>query len=301
MADKEDPLERAENERHLFAGFRAVHEQYEIAPGGVVIGGGWVKRWHAPIAHPELPQMVAKLETADDHGILSFYKTYGPLGFKDESSDPKDHFYTWPDGQTTRGGDPLDWVRAHARTVRVCFELTDAIQRQHTPTLERLTTSKTWESAELGRVVRASAEKRLLGALMDYWLAKDRIEIQRGVDKGRRGHLLLIRAKLLRAALINPNIATIHRWVKVQPSDGTEQSVFSFDGQIAVVYWHLANLIDGGLVGRCQRPGCGAFFIQRHKAQTYCAPRYAQRESPCALWVRQRRLGQPKTKKRKTG
>jgi len=291
-----EPLERAENERHLFAGFRAVRERYDIAPGGIVIGAEGVKRWHAPIAHPELPQMVAKLETADDRAMLAFYETYGELGFMDETTDPTQQVYTWPDGRQTTGGDLLAWVRAHARTVRVCFELTDAIQRQHTPTLERLTTSKAWDSAKRGEIVRASAADRLQVPVLHYWLEKHRDDIRPDFDHIRRKRPpLLIQARLLRAALINPNIATIHRFLKVQP-DGVEQSFFSFGGQIEVVYWHLANLSDGGIVGRCKRPGCGAFFIQRHKSQEYCAPRYAQRESPCALWVRQRRLGQPKTK-----
>src|SRR5688572_14569075 len=112
--------DRAENERAMFSGFRAVRERYEIAPGGVVIGGGGIRRWIAAIARPELPQMVAKLETADEPGLLAFYEKYGSLGFMALSLDPADHFYTWPDGKRTMGGDPVDWIRGHARTVQLC-------------------------------------------------------------------------------------------------------------------------------------------------------------------------------------
>lgn len=283
-----DPFDRAENERQLFAGWRAVREHYDMAPGGVVIGKEGIKRWHAPIAHPELPQMVAKLEHADDAAVLAFYETYGSLGYLDECDDPAQHFYTWPDGTRTMSGDPIDWVRAHARTVRVCFELTDAIQRNDKAALERLTTDRAKGYAARGEIGRESAPDLLKRALL---LFSD--EDGRRVEKAS----LLTRAKIVRAKIINPNIAGIHRFLKVK-ADGTEQSYFSFSGQIVVVYWHLANLADGGIVGRCKRPGCGAFFIQRHKSQEYCAPRYAQRESPCALWVRQRRLGQPKPTKR---
>jgi len=277
--------ERAENERQLFNGFWPVYEQYGLAPDGFVGASSLrVKRWSAPIAQTELPQMVAKLQTAPDSAILAFCETYGLLGFwETEWQGVSDLIHALPLVEPRR--DPLAWVRAHARTVRVCLELTDALKRKDKATLERLTTDPTTGYAVRNEIGQESAPD-LLTVKWPLHLDVDRRSLQ-------------TRARWLRAALINPNIRTIHRVVNVR-LDGTEQSFFHFHAQIEVVYWHLANVIDGGIVGRCKRPGCGAFFIQRHKSQEYCAPKYAQRESPCALWVRQRRLGQPKTKKRIT-
>jgi hypothetical protein len=282
----------ADNERAAFTGFRVVRERYEIAPGGIVIASGGIARLHAPIAHPELPQMVAKLETATDAAILKFYETYGALDFLAESSNPDDHFYTWPDGKRTESGDPLPWVRSHARTVRVCLALSEGLTHRRVKELQALTTDPTPGYAVGPTIGTRSAARLLETARIDY-CAKHGITLDKPLS-------VTTRARLLRRCLINPNIAGIHRYVDVSP-DGTDRTAFTFRGQIEAVYWHLANIVDGGVVARCKRPGCGGLFTQRHRSQEYCAPRYRQRESPCALWVRQRRLGNPAFMESKKG
>jgi hypothetical protein len=270
----------AEKERAMFEGFHSVRPDYDIAPGGIVIGRGAHERWQAPIAHPELPQMVAKLETADDAGILAFYRAYGSLGFISLTADPDRAFYTWPNGDRTMGGDPLDWVRTHARTVRVCFAIIEALQQNNNKALEHIIKDPSIGYAYRDEIAAVSASELI-----------DRAEhIHRawaGAKAQRRS--LTTQARVLRNSLINPNIARIHRQLIVT-EETPDASRFTFRAQIEIVYWHLANVIEDGIVARCKRPGCHAFFIQRHRSQEYCAPRYGQRESPCALWVRQQRL-----------
>jgi hypothetical protein len=220
--------------------------------------------------------------------VSNLSHTYGPLDFLSLSSDPEHHFYTWPNGQRTMGGDPLDWIRAHARTVKLCLELTEALQRNSARDIDRLVTAPTRGFAKRGTIEQESVQD-LIAIPLPWW------KYDRG--KAQPNPSPTTRARILRATLINQNISRIHRFLKVN-LDGTEQSFFAFGAQIEAVYWHLANVVDGGIVARCKRPGCGALFIQRHRSQEYCAPRYGQRESPCALWVRQRRLGGAKGSQR---
>jgi hypothetical protein len=265
--------DHAENERALFSRFCAVREHYDIAPGGVLIGWG-ARRWYAPIAHPELPQFVAKLAEADDRGILAFANTYGELGFTSLTRDPKAAFYTWPDGSETMGGDPLDWMRAHGRTVQLCLELTEALRKNSTQDIDRL----------LHR--RPANDRPTFIFLPVAKLAEiDTLQVELVEDA-------FARARAVRATVINPNIAHVHRALRMN-LDGADQSLFVYRATIEAVYWHLANAAEGGIVARCKRPGCGALFIRRHRSQEYCAPRWNQRESPCALWVRQQRMTPP--------
>ena len=225
--------------------------------------------------------MVAQLETVDDAGLLAFYEKVRPARLRSLTSDPAKLFYTWPNGQLgTLGGDPIDWIRAHGLTresaSRSRKRSNETARRTSTgsrPTRSSVRESRhDWDLAHRGHQERLALVARRQGAPGTSEPPTD----------DPRAHFA--------AAPINPNISRIHRALKVQP-DGTEQSVFSFAAQIEVVYWHLANVAENGTVARCKRPGCGAFFIQRHRSQEDRAPRWGQRESPCALWVRQRRLG----------
>jgi hypothetical protein len=276
--------DRAENERMGFAGFSGVREHYDVAPGGVMIGRGNLTRWYAPITHPELPQMIASLAEADDHAIVAFAETYGELGYA--FLTPK--FYTWPDGQRTMGGDPLDWIRAHGRTVRLCLELTEAINANDAAAIDAIphgddgTVDRRIEEEKLKACRSVINDPILLSAYYTRWMVAKRDEVlPQTVPLDLPP---FTRARVVRAAIINANMSGVRRRLTVR--DG---SVFTYGTMIEVVYWQLADLVVGGIVARCQRPGCGALFIQRHRSQRYCAPKWSQRESPCALWVRQRK------------
>lgn len=273
--------DRAENERTGFSRFVGVREEYDIAPGGVLIGRGNFARWYAPSAHPELPQFVAKLAEADEAALLAFAKTWGVLGFTGLTRDPIQAMYTWPDGQVTMGGDPLGWMRAHGRTVQLCLQLTEALQKNDAAAIDRLTghSSLVDMSVSLPTQPGAAFEELLVAKLATIHPLSVHLNAP-AFDRARK----------VRAGIINPNIAHVRRAL-LRDDDGGEKSFFVYVAMIEAVYWHLANAAEGGIVMRCKRPGCGALFIQRHRSQEYCAPRGNQRESPCALWVRQRRLG----------
>jgi hypothetical protein len=267
--------DRAETERALFAGFVSVRERYEITPDGVIIGAGGISRWYAPIAHPELPQFVAKLAEADEPAALAFAENYGTLGFTSLTRDIDKAFYTWPNGEKTMGGDPIEWIRSHGKTVSLCLELTEAIQKNSVGDIDRLTERRRLKDDRPTFAIFHLAE---LGDAREYHLHLNPPAFER--------------ARKVRADLINPNIARIHRHLTVDEK-GNDRSFFACGSVLEAVYWHLANLAEGGVVRRCVRPSCGALFIQKHRSQEYCAPRWGRGESPCAVWVRQRRLTDP--------
>jgi hypothetical protein len=256
-----------------------VREHYDIAPGGVLIGRGGLTRWYAPMAHPELPQFIAALRHADDRGLVAFAEEYGALGFTSLTADANAAMYTWPDGTTTTGGDPLDWMRAHGRTVQLCLELTEALQRNDAAAIDRLTGCSSLVDMSLTLPTQPGAVFALLSVAQ--LATVHQLSVHLNV-------LPFDRARVMRANIINPNIERVSRRLTVL-ANGANQSFWRYSSMIEAVYWHLANAAEGGSVIRCKRPGCGALFIQRHRRQEYCAPRFRQRESPCAFSMRNHR------------
>jgi hypothetical protein len=244
--------------------------------GGHVVGSGAIVGRVALMRRPEIVDMVAKLETADEAAIVRFYSTYGAL-------DQPALLMRGIDVIPFADGDPVVWIRAHARTVRLCLELTEAIQQADTATLAHLVSvapQLAWGMRE--RVIQ------LIPSVddWDYGLEPGRPDFDwDDVTLSPR-----VQGQRLRATLLNLNKAVLTRRMGVS-TKGTEESRFEFRAAIDAVYWHLMNAVEGRTVARCKRPGCGALFVQQHGSQEYCAPRLGQRESPCAQWVRQRRIG----------
>jgi hypothetical protein len=94
-------------------------------------------------------------------------------------------------------------------------------------------------------------------------------------------------AQHIRNTILNRNVSRIYRYVATDEK-GKDRSFFGFHAVIDVVYWHLANLIDGGIVKRCEADRCDGLFIQSDPRQRYCPKRFRQQESPCATRQRQR-------------
>jgi hypothetical protein len=244
--------------------FAGVRERY-VAEDGRLVGYGRMAQWYSPFVHRELPGEVAKLRQADDAEIVSFAGTYGELDYTAfAAGDPQIDL-----GVGEIGKDPLDWIRAHASGVYICLSLTEALtRRMPTPKLEALLASfdnVTYAVQALPRQVSLRWQPARTPRLDDPRLA----------------------ARHLRAGIINANLTGISRYVAVT-DDGKDRSFFGYMGRASVLYWHLANMIDGGIAKRCEAAGCGAFFIQSDPRQRYCPRRWQQLESSCAVRQRQR-------------
>ena len=236
----------------------------------VLLTRGRIAHWYAPFVHRELPGELAKLRAADPDQIVAFAQTYGPLGFPAlafEGGDTSVLFHVDPvTGARSQGGDPLPWIRAHAAGVALCLALHDALARR--------------VSADtLRQLVDACAGER--------WADGAHAEVV-GVDwTAGGGWTPRELARQIRNRIINANVSRIYRYVHVDEK-GRDRSYFGFRTVVDVVYWHLANLVDGGVVKQCEAAGCGAFFIQTDPRQRFCPKRFRQYESACAARQRQR-------------
>ena len=267
--------DEAENRRLGASRFLCVHDDYFIEPnvrwsGGppcsVLFGiGGRKDNWFAPFVHRELPGELAKLRDADDEAILSFARVYGQIGpfpglVDVETVDPPTR-----KGPVWYGGDPLPWIRAHAWGTHICLAITDALTRK-VPAGRMRQLLESFEGIAYGTLGKMGSVEIVLS------------ELGRGNGEAM--------ARVLRRQIINRNLKGVHRYLT---ADGkVDRSFFQADPMVSAVYWHLANVIDGGTVKRCEADGCGAYFIQMDARQRNCPKRWRQGESPCAMRQRQR-------------
>jgi len=267
---KMEPQEVNEALGRGFYGVWHVLDTYELAslagpgPEGthrVLFPNGTIAKVYAPILHPELPSLFAKLHPGDEQAVINFARVYGHL----------------TPGAVVHG-DPLPWIWAHAATVRLCVQITHHLQADTVEGLDQYLRS-------------------LRGQWLDdreYWpctqVAKQGDITTAGWPQPRyhtmqkREHAIRHIARLIRRDVINWNIAGIH--FVVQEIDGKDRSVFSCQSLIDMVYWHVANAINGQSVRRCANQRCGALFIQTRQGQQYCPARWRQngrqKDSPCA-------------------
>ena len=277
--------EEQEGERQGLPQLMGVRERYAIVDG-VVLGSGGVAHSFSPVARRELPEAVAKLRKASESDILRFAHVYGSLGYCGLVGDPEKAFHIAADGTRTAGGDPVWWLHGHGHTVSLCLELSDAIQASNGKRAHDLVNSDLLEHGVMQLDELEDGASFLDGARVLSNLRRDVHPRDALKGKGKEGWL--DHARALRRHIINGNIQGISRKICLRV-DGFERSYFMHIATIEAVYWHLANLVDGGIVKRCEAQGCGAVFIQTHGHQRFCPPRWRQAESNCALRHRQRK------------
>ena len=201
--------------------------------------------------------------------------------------DPEKKFHIAADGTRSDRGDPVNWIRLHGHTVYLCLELSDAIQASDAHRAGDLINGDLLRAGvmQLDKLVEGFRFKK--SAFIRAMIQTPRTSPEK--DEAPITLTRLDQARALRRHIINENITRISRQLRLI-EDGSERSCFAGQGAtIEAVYWHLANLVDGGTVKRCEAKGCGAVFIQTHGHQRFCPPRWRQRESPSALRERQRR------------
>lgn len=257
----------------LFKGVRTEYfiSQDTIRLGGrkqtvdVLLGKGSLASWFAPFVHAELPGELAKLRNANEQQILDFAGTYGELGFSSLVKHPKEAFHYDPQtGVRSMAGDPLPWIRAHASGVYICLALTEALSasRKTAENLRRLLNGLN------GTMYGDGAD---VFDVLIAWTGESPQEM----------------AREWRRRIINANVHRVHRYISVDEK-GKDRSFFGFRAPVDVIYWHLANVIDGGTVKRCEADGCGGIFVKTDPRMRYCPKRWRERESVCAMRQRQR-------------
>jgi hypothetical protein len=206
-----------------------------------------------------------------EDAVLGFARRFGLLG----------HF-ALVDVDNRRGGDPLDWFRAHAEGVRTVIELLDWIDR-------------------------GGRDEKELRVLLHRTVAVGQDVGYPGATWSRDG--AIGRARNVIWKLINGNIEGVCRAVQpVQPSTARALGLsvlrrldvdFKFRALAEVVWWSLTDLVVSGVTRRCE--ACGSVFVRRHGAQRFCPAGGEGEESACAVRYRQqqwraRRASRPSKK-----
>lgn len=240
-----------ESAEHGFITLWRKSNNYIIESGVLKDIGSQTELYH-PLSEENIVQDFSSI--ANENDILEFAKTYGSLGYK---------YFPKPDKGIT--DDPVSWILTHAKTVNMCKRLQYYIN--------------TNDSTSLDDYINDLNNN----ASFTFYGNQEKIVSHDFCTKGDVFEL----ANFIVRVIVNENITGIHR--TLQYFDGKNKSFFSFRALIEVIYWKLANVIDGGIIKKCEAEGCEGFFIKTDKRQRYCPPKFAQKESACAIRERVRR------------
>ena len=240
------------NRAARFAGLWFVFEGYTVRDG-VLVSEGKIARLSAPAVESSLPSELAKLSVLK---VRSEKFTDALVAFA-----------------TRCGGDPVYWVKAHARTVADALEVIDRlgdVESARRPE-ERRRARKNLRSCLEQRCLDPRRPRPIAVAIADQVRHKLFFTAALLLDPVCAAHHYL-------RSLINPNIREVALQLYEAPQ-GKSQTFFRFRAMIEVVYWHLANALERGEVRRCAE--CRRPFIATDRRQRFCPPPGAGR-SRCA-------------------
>lgn len=291
-----DPAYEASRQK----GFRVrwlVAGNYEIKNALLVPVHASEWRDYYPATQKTIPIQLAKIEEGDEKALLSFARRYGSLGFTGAlpfvvgsilakrllPSDRKSierlrtqcglpDMEIWKAWIASGGeGDPLPWIWAHVRTLRFCVDLGLYIEDADDEGLVSFFRKYQWAGSRHARESHPALEVAIQHEVsVRAWALPS-------------GWTVLEFARYLRRELINKNLQDLH--FGLEPEGDREKSYFQFRSLIEMAYWHLLNEAEHGTIKRCERPGCGGFFVQMHGRERFCPEPTTgpKKESRCAV------------------
>jgi len=213
---------------------------------------------YVPAERHELPSQLAKLTDRDEKTLTQFLETYGRFGFrelKQRGIGTKPSLYrTWP---TKMQSEPLEWMFAHAATVRWCLDAACALGESNGRT----------KDAHCRDILAKHPREIAVGA-----------GIQLRQPAGPFKQPVPSVSRLL-ALHLDENLEGERRRTGY---DGEIFSVVEGRTLLEAVYSMIANRSMGGRQSRlaaCKE--CGAVFLQTHDQQRFCPPRLGQTRSAC--------------------
>jgi hypothetical protein len=209
-------------------------------------------RAYNPFSTVELPTALARI-TTDDVSPIAFASEFGLLGY--------DRLIQPGSPQKARGGDPIDWILAHSRTVALCINLIGLIEEGDNTEMEYVL-----ENAGRGPYAWSSEL---------VYLPTDSIrhELQKRTPASAIARNYLSR-------YITENIVGVTRILNTDAHRTRLASLFTFRAMIEVVYWQLTDRAEYGGVRHCAQ--CKHFFVARDKRQQYCPPFPGSTRSRCS-------------------
>lgn len=211
-----------------------------LIPKGKIVPGSL----YAPSVDPSIPGELAKVHYGE-LTIEEFAGMFGQLGYSHLVSLEK-----------RVGGDPVRWIRAHARTVAILLDLIGLLEEESESLLKEYLDEFPAGPYGYAGVIRNQG-------------------IYATVNWPRHPAATAIEVANM---FLNPNIEGIRR--KVFEVRGRARSYFTFRAMIQAIYWQLADKLENGGIRRCE--DCKRFFVARDKRQRYCPPPDGLKRSRCA-------------------
>jgi len=179
---------------------------------------------YRPGDDPSLPKKFARIRDGNETDVLKFVSRHGALGH-DSLAMLQGH------REWCAGGDPIDWILAHAKTVALCLQLTELIQKKDKTGIETCLDAQ-GPGAQLTYAILS--EWNSDGYPADVPAYKDPIEL----------------ARATRRALVNGNTAYVYRYwhgvrvhktypvgdEEVEKALRAEARVVGFNALVEVIY-----------------------------------------------------------------
>ena len=220
------------------------------------------KDLYFPINRPELPSEFAKIASGEERDILDFVKTYGLLGYDGvmRTTLRSDSLVVdMPDTpESLLGkGDPVVWVLAHARNVRLALDL--AARLGDTPHLEVFLQGLIREGPEGKRIYFEMIRRNDRWPMIGWPISK---------------HSSQDHAYFIIEHILNWNTSgTVFKVMAAENADGetTLTRYLNPYTLLDVVYLHLADSIVGGMVRICEY--CKRPFVPPNRKYKFCPPK----------------------------
>lgn len=281
--------EPTDTERHRAA--EGFSEAWRIAAGhtakdNVLRASGAYRARYLPAAFPAVATDLARLAEGDERAALAFANKWGLLGYVDMATrEPTISARERARAQAMGGGDPLPWVWAHARGIRVCLELLHYLQRADeaglTAYLDSLGGSFESDGSDLEESPEIGSETVFgdLQAVVEEGFPKityaRRTEITTGVFSafwaGASESPNRAAAREIIQAVLLPNLPR-----QILPSSAEAHPLAEGAAMVALIeacYWHLARFVRGERrLGRCEAADCRSFFPRTDERQRFCPP-----------------------------
>jgi hypothetical protein len=204
---------------------------------------------YMPMAHPELPAEFAKVDGGGRDAALTFVRRYGLPGlWRFQLGKAR------PNGPEPLCGDPLAWILAHARAVRLVGDLASELDNKDA-LVQRLEELRATDGTGWPIVFPFMPHEARYPSILKMKAAAT-----------PRETALRVIAWQLNDAL--RNVSRCLGLVGVEPP--RLESRFIFEDLIACIYWLLADHVVGGTIRRCR--SCGRFFAATSDRVKYCPP-----------------------------
>jgi hypothetical protein len=256
----------------------------------------WAKQTaYDPFEQPSLPNALGKVK--DERSVLDFARHHGPLGYASYKGEPP---AANEDGNPelevvwrydlSKVGDPLEWVYAQARSVRLVLELLEAMTDGRDLRIE--TIFRKYCPYRLPHGALAPDEplssqrlcyQRVDPASQDFVGGTPPIAylvtlpVARGDSVGDRLYVATSPIDLavsVAADLVNENTSGVHHMLEWDPRTAKFVLAQGAASLIEGVWWHVASVAVAGdrQVKLCEL--CSAPFIVTDRRQRFCPAGY---------------------------